>query len=401
MADSIKCPECHAEIPLSEVINHQIEEQLAARVAQGRAEDERRHKEALAAQAQELRVEFEGTKAEREAQLKERLEQKSSGELALLRAQVDEQKDDLKKFRERELGLLQEKEKLDKQKADLELEVARKLDTGRKKIAAEARETADEQHRLALREKEVEVEQMQKQIEDLRESVELARSGVRGEAQEREIEHVLRERFRADVIEPVKSGQRGADVLQTIRSPRGEACGTILWESKRARNWSPGWVGKLKHDQVEAKADVAVLVCDALPSNVRFMELHEGVWLVEFACVAAMAAALRECLIGVAQAHSIDLNRNTALDAIYDYLSSNEFGRRMSAAIDTFNDMRTDLHSERRVTEARWTKRAKQLDQLELNTAGMYGELQALMGAALPAVQTLELSPPVELREAS
>ena len=73
----------------------------------------------------------------------------------------------------------------------------------------------------------------------------------------------------------------------------------------------------------------------------------------------------------------------------------------MSAAIDTFNNMRSDLHSERRVTEVRWRKRATQLDQLELNTAGIYGELQALMGAALPAVEMLELTSPVELRPAS
>jgi hypothetical protein len=48
-----------------------------------------------------------------------------------------------------------------------------------------------------------------------------------------------------------------------------------------------------------------------------------------------------------------------------------------------------------------WTKRAKQIDALALNTAGMYGELEALMGTALPAIETLQLPPPVPLRSAS
>ena len=278
--------------------------------------------------------------------------------------------------------------------------MARRLDQERKQIAIEAREGAVEEHRLQLRQKEIEMEQMKRQIKDLQESAEQVRAGLRGEAQEREIEDVLREKFRSDRIDPVKSGTRGADVLQTVHSPRGECVGTILWESKRARNFANGWIPKLKDDQAAANADIAVLVCSALPANVTHMELVDGVWVVSFACVGSIASSLRQALIAVAQARSIDANRNDALTELYDYLTSNEFNRRMRAAVEAFIELKADLDSERRAMERLWNKRAKQIDALAANTAGMYGELEGLIGGALPAVELLELPAPVPLRSA-
>jgi hypothetical protein len=401
MADSIKCPECHAEIPLTEVISHQIEEQLTAQLARELSAREREFAAAAAEREEELRREFAETQAMREAQLQKRAEEKVAIELADLGTRVEEQEAQIRLARERELELLQQKRELDQEKEKLDLELARRLDEERQKIAFEVRQSAAEEHQLELRKKELQVEQMQRQIKELQESAEQTRAGLIGEAQEREIEDVLREKFRSDRIEPVKSGVRGADVLQSVYSPRGECCGKILWESKRARNWSNGWISKLKEDQAVAGADAAVLVCSALPNEVRHMELVDGVWVVGFAYAAAMASALRQGLIGIAQAKSIDANRNDGLHELYDYLTSNDFNRRVRTMVEAFIGMKSDLDSERRSMERIWTKRAKHLDALALNTAGMYGELEALIGTGLPPIDTLELPPPVPLRSAS
>jgi hypothetical protein len=69
--------------------------------------------------------------------------------------------------------------------------------------------------------------------------------------------------------------------------------------------------------------------------------------------------------------------------------------------VETFVEMRADLDLERRTTEKRWSKRATQLDQLASNIAGMYGDLEALMGTALPAVDLLELPEPTNLEIAA
>jgi hypothetical protein len=385
MADSIKCPSCNAEIPLTEVIAHQVAEKL------GRE---------LAAKETEIRRELEQAQAAHETELRKRAEEQVRTALADLGHRVEEQEAQLREAHARELRLLREKRELDEAKEKLELEVARRLDEGRARIAAETRRAEAEKHQLELRQKDIQLEQMQRQIQELQESAQQTRAGLLGEAQEREIEDVLRDRFRADRIEPVKSGVRGADVLQSVYSSRGERCGAILWESKRARNWSNGWTSKLKEDQAAAGADVAVLVSSALPSGVQHMEIVDGVWVVGPAYATCIAQALREGLIGIAHARSIDANRNDSLHEIYDYLTSSEFTRRVRSMVEVFVEMRSDLDSERRSMERMWSKRTKQLDALALNTAGMYGELEALIGTALPPIETLELAPPVRLRSA-
>jgi|tagenome__1003787_1003787.scaffolds.fasta_scaffold20817613_1 hypothetical protein len=409
MADSIKCPECRAEIPLSGVISHQIEEQLAAELAQRVAEARRELieaaseredalKAATAEREEQLLRDFAAEREAREARLREQAETAVATELADLRERSAEQDKALTEARERELALLQQKRQLDERAEGLALEVARQVEEERQRVAAEARQQAAEQHQIDLRKKDIAIEQMQRQITELKESSEQARAGLIGEAQEREIEDVLGERFRSDVIQPVKAGQRGADVLQSVMSRRSENCGKILWESKRAQNWSGGWIPKLKEDQAAAGADVAVLVCSALPRDVRHMELIEGVWVVSFACVTAIATSLREALISVSQARSIDANRNESGTRIYDYVTSGEFSRHVRGIIDNVVELKDGLDSERRSMERIWAKRAKQIEAIGLNTAGIYGDLEAVAGAALPAVEKLELPAPVPLR---
>jgi hypothetical protein len=393
MAGFIKCPECKAEIPLTEVIDQEIHEQLEHRLTLALRERDDAHATALEERERELRTTFDAERQGRDEQSRLRAERKVATDLAELQETLGERDAALKQAQERELALRREQRRLQEERQALDLEVARKVDTERKKIVTKAREDLAEAHHLELREKEIELEQMQRQIKELQESSQQRRSGLRGEALEREIEDVLRESFAHDRIDPIKAGTRGADVLQTVHQ-RGQVCGKILWESKRARNFSNGWIAKLKQDQAASNADFAVLVCATLPADVRLMEQIEGVWVIEAACVPALASALRDTLALVKQARSVDANRNDAMDAIYEYLTSPAFARRIRSAVEAFMEMKQELDLERRSMEKRWAKRATQLDQLALNTAGMYGELEALMGSALPTVDLLELPPP-------
>jgi len=393
MADFITCPKCGSKIPLTDVITHQIEEQLHVRLAQGLEEREREHAVALIAKELELRQAFDAAQAEHEAELVERAEKKVATDIADFEARIAEQTEELKEARKLELELRRAQRKLDQDREALDLEIARGIDKERKKVAEDATRSLNEDHRLKLAEKDLQLEQMQKEIKQLQQSSEQTRAGLLGEVLERDIEDVLRETFPHDTIIPIKAGVRGADVLQTVRSPRGQECGKILWESKRAQQWGNKWIGKLKQDQAAAKAEVGVIVSTTLPEAVQLMGSYEGVWVAETSCVVALATALRQGLLAVSQARSIDMNKNEALDAIYEYLCSNAFAIHIRSSVEAFIDMKTDLDSERRTMEARWSKRAKQLDQLALNTAGMYGELAGLMGTALPPVELLELPP--------
>ena len=140
---------------------------------------------------------------------------------------------------------------------------------------------------------------MQRQIEVLKQKAEQGSQQLQGEVQEMELESLLAAKFPTDLVEPVPKGEFGGDILHKVHSPSGQTCGSILWESKRARNWSDTWLGKLRNDQRAAKADVAVLVSRVLPKETVAFDFIDGVWVVEPRC----AVAGGDCLATVINRH--------------------------------------------------------------------------------------------------
>jgi hypothetical protein len=394
MTEPIKCPNCGSDVPLTDVIENQVEQQLQLRLKANADEAAAEKAEALKAQEAELRVAFTAENEAREAELRERAAAEVATDLADLQARVEEQDTALKKAQEQELEFRREKRKLEQERAALDLEVTRRVDSGLKQVAAEAAQQANEEHRLKLHEKDVQLEQMKRQIKELQESSEQMRAGLRGEVLERDLEDVLRERFFDDRIEPIKSGVKGADVVQVVRSRRGQECGSILWESKRAKAWSNAWISKVKEDQAEKRADVAVIVSTVLPADCDTMEWRDGVWIVEPSCAPAIATALRQTLLRLEHSRAIDINRNQARDALYEYLAGAEFRQWLVSLVEIVVEQRDDLESEKRAYAAKWRKREKQIERLAVTSAGMYGDLQGIMGPALATVDLLELEAP-------
>ena len=88
---------------------------------------------------------------------------------------------------------------------------------------------------------------MQRQIEVLKQKAEQGSQQLQGEVQEMELEALFVSKFPADLVEPVPKGEFGGDILHKVLSPSGQQCGTLLWESKRTKNWSDTWLGKLRN----------------------------------------------------------------------------------------------------------------------------------------------------------
>ncbi len=391
MSDSITCPKCQTEIPLTEAISSQVEERLRLEFEETRDAMVSEHVRALAEKDAELESLLAEARAEVTATAEARASEKVASELRDLSARVEEQASLRRDAEERELGLLKEKRALQDEREALQLEVERRLQAERTKIVSATTERLDEAHRLKLREKDLTLEQMGKRIDELQAAADQKRSGLQGEVLEREIEDVLREAFPADRIAPVKTGKRGADMLQHVRSPRGLECGSLLWESKNAKNWSNAWVEKLRSDQQAEKADVAIIVTAALPEGVHRMAPFNGVWVCDFASATTLATALRVALIEIVQARIVDANRAQALDEVYEYLCGKDFQHRITNTVNAALVMKSDLDAERRATERSLAKREKQIEMLLRNSAGMYGELQAIVGGALQPVAALEL----------
>jgi hypothetical protein len=61
----------------------------------------------------------------------------------------------------------------------------------------------------------------------------------------------------------------------------------------------------------------------------------------------------------------------------------------VEAIVESFVDMQKDLQAERRTAERQWSKREKQIHRVIANTAGMYGDLQGIIGTSLQTIPAL------------
>ncbi len=378
----ITCPKCGTKIPLSDAFTHEIEEKLHAQLELEMKKKDREHQEALVRERARL-----------EQQAKRHAEEASAVELKDMKDQLEEKSRQLESARQQELDLRKGKRELEERERNITLELDRKLDAERKRIWEEAGRKLAEDQRLKEAEKDKQLSDMRRQIEELKRKSELTSQQAQGEVLELELETILAQNFRSDGIEPVAKGVRGADIVQRVRDEAGRQCGTIIWESKRTKAWSDAWVQKLKDDQRAAKAELAVIVSAVLPKDVNRFGNYEGIWVADFESALGLATALRANLIEVTRASSSLQGKNDKMELIYAYLSGTGFKQRVEAIVESFVSLKSDLEAEKRSMEKIWAKRDAQIERVIKSTAGMYGDLQGIIGSALPEVKLLELPP--------
>ncbi|MFN0127986.1 MAG: DUF2130 domain-containing protein [Verrucomicrobiales bacterium] len=406
---TITCPKCGADIPFSEAVSHSVREQFEAdferRLAASNAALEAREQKlekaraSLAERAGNLesevstRLEQERSKLAAAAALE--AEEKLGLELKALKENFQSQKEKLKLAQAAELALLKQKQELEEAKEGLELKVRQTLDQERKKIAEKARMEGAEAERLKLADKDGVIKGLKEQIAALQQRAEQGSMQLQGESLELTLESDLRLAFSFDEVTEVKKGQRGADIVQRVRTRDGFDCGCLLWEAKRARNWSADWPEKLKDDQRAAKADLAVIVTTSLPEGVRGFGCVEGVWVSEPHLTIALASALRQGLLTAAVQRVQQANRADKAQALYDHLCGVEFRHHVEALVESFVGLRDQLEAEKRSFQKQWKEREQQLQKALNHIAMLYGGVQGIAGReALPEIRTLSLSGP-------
>jgi hypothetical protein len=239
-------------------------------------------------------------------------------------------------------------------------------------------------------EKDQTITAMQRQIEELKRRAEQGSQQLQGEVLELELEALLTAKFPRDTIRPVPKGEFGGDVLQRVVGPANQVCGTILWESKRTKNWSDGWLPKLREDQRAAKAEIAIIVSQALPKDVETFGLVDGVWVADPKVALAVAMSLRQTLIEVAGVRQASEGQQTKMEMVYSYLTGPRFRQRVQALVEAFSSMKEDLDREKKAITRQWAKREEQIDRVMQATVGMYGDLQGIAGRTLQEIEGLE-----------
>jgi hypothetical protein len=107
--------------------------------------------------------------------------------------------------------------------------------------------------------------------------------------------------------------------------------------------------------------------------------------------VLPLAGLIRRSLLQIAVAKQTAATKEESLEQLFGYLQSETFRHRFEAFAEGVEMMREDLAYERRVMERVWKKREMQITKMAQNSSRMYGELQGVMGNALPDIKLYSL----------
>jgi hypothetical protein len=339
----------------------------------------------------ELEQKLETEKKRLWAIAQEKAKEKLDVEFADMKKTLAEKDARIEEARQMELKFREQKRQLEEAQKNLEVEMARRLDRERLKIEEKMRDELGEESRKKLIEKEQQLEQMRKTIEDLKRKSEQGSMQVQGDAQEEDLKRLLTEAFPNDRIEDVPTGIRGADLVQYVKDAFGRDSGIILWESKNTKAWGGDWIKKLKEDQSLIKADIAIIASRMLPDDLKHFGWKEGVCVVDYKYAVAMASVLRIQLAELHKTRQSAVGKNEKMEYLYNYLAGNDFRTRMENIVLAFTSMQADLESEKRSMLRIWKKREMEIRRVVTSTAGLYGDLQGIIGASLQTIESLEL----------
>jgi hypothetical protein len=413
----IVCPECSHRIPLTESIaaplleaeRRDFQKKLAVREAEftRKAEDLRLQQEQLSKTREGIEEEIkERLKVERAqviaAEAKKARDQVAN-EFDAVRQQLSES-EQLLRARDAKLAeaqqaqaeALRKQRELDEKTREIDITIEKRVQASQAVLIAKARQDATDELKSQVWQKDTQIESLGRTVEELKRKLEQGSQQTQGEAFELELENLLRGKFPLDLIEPVAKGETGGDIVHTVNGQIGSPAGVILWELKNTKNWSDTWLPKLRDNKRSAKADIALIVSAALPKGVESFDLIDGVYVAHPRCAVPVALTLRQGLLEVTNARTTQAGQQSKAEQAYQYLTGSRFKQRIEAIVERFKDMRDDIDKERRFMLKAYAKREVQLSAMVDSTVGMVGDLQGIMGQAMPEIAAIDEPPMIE-----
>ena len=406
---TIACPKCGAKIDVSQILYHQVQEELKRefdekisrknKELEKKAESLEQEKEKLDNDREQIKKQInEGIKAKLDSEklrieksVREGIREETNEQIKSLQKELEQKSGQVRELNKTKAEIEKLKREKDELRDEVALEKEKEYSEKLKQERAKLQKQIDESSNLKIRELEKQLDDQKKLAEEMKRKAEQGSQQLQGEVQELELEDLLRAKFRHDMIEPVAKGEHGGDVLQRVVSPLGQQSGTIIWESKRTKAWSDSWLPKLREDQRAAKAEIAVMVSQALPKDVDLFDLVDGVYVTSPKAALAVALLLRQGLLETASARLASEGQQTKMEIMYHYLTGPRFRQRVQAIVEAFTTMQEDLDKEKKAITKQWAKREQQIERVMQSTVGMYGDLQGIAGKTMQEIEGLEL----------
>jgi len=392
----IKCPECGADINVSEVLYEQLEAQIKKnydkKVVKKDKELQTKYQE-IETVKKELEKEKDKLNELIEKQVKEKLKTEKTKIEKTIRQQIDEEKSEQLKSLETELQqkseqvkdfnkmkgelarIQREKSELkDKIEADAELKFNQLLLHEKEKIILSEKEKSSTE----LQKRDKLIDDLNKRLEDSLTKLEQGSNKLSGEVKENELRDYLRCNFPIDEIKDVPSGVTGADILQIVRNNVGQPSGLVLYERKQTQAFGKDWVSKLKNDGRQAKADICVIVTQAMPTDNKETHYRDGVWICNINDIKILTTLLRDGLIKQYSALASQTDKGTKMEMLYDYLRSNDFQNHIVGILDAFKKMDKSLQKEKEDALKKFAEREAHIFQAKQSVINFWGRVDGI-----------------------
>lgn len=405
MKNKIQCPNCGHNFDVEEALSGKLEAHFQAEyekkiaeqlnkfnIEKKKIEDEKRQ---LAQQKEEQDELLKNELAKMLKQEKSKIEKNAAEtfeqKIKLLEEENEKRKNENLQLKKKEVTLLKKEAELKEQQDELNLQMEKELLSRTKEIELKARAKERESFELEKVALLKQIEDNKKLAEEMKRKAEQGSMQLQGEVQELALEDLLSKTYPFDKIQEVPKGVRGADTIQIVLNSKQQSCGSIVYESKRTKSFSNDWIEKLKQDQIICKADIAVIVTETFPTDMERFGERNGVWICSFNEVKSLSFVLREMLI---KTHSVKLaqeNKGDKMELLYNYLTSNEFVQNIKRIVEVYDNMISQLNSEKKAMSKIWAEREKQIWVVQENISALFGSIKGITGKTLETADILQL----------
>lgn len=406
----VKCPKCNSEFALQSAhVSAQFEESIRKDIS---AEIQRREKELILQRNEfaQLSKKFEKEKEEftklidekvnrqmksREEFLKEsirkQIQEEKEAQLAELESELQRKSTQLIELNQTKAKLQQLSREMEEKEAQIHLKMETELTKRLSEMKSSVKLQIELESALKLKEKQNVIDSLKQKLQDATQRIEQGSMQMQGEMMELTVEEILREANPTDLIEEVKKGVNGFDAKQVIRF-NGKEIGSIGYEVKNTKNWSDGFIEKIKTDNLTSKCDLLVIVTKTLPKEMdgqRF-KLVNGVWITNIHYLADLSTLLRFGLLKVHQQRITQQNGDSKAHLLYAFLTSQECQALFNSMMDGLKKLEELNDEEEKKLQSLFKKRKKQLEQLMNHFISYYGTMKGISEDSIQDVEYLE-----------
>lgn len=232
-------------------------------------------------------------------------------------------------------------------------------------------------------EQDIKIKQLNKLLTEATRKAEQGSIQLQGEAQEVCIEQWLKKMFRDDEILEVNKGVKGGDCIHIVNH-NGNQCAKIYYESKRTKVFKSDWVDKLRKDMMMEKANVGVIITEAMPRGTKDLAYVNGIWICSYEASKSLCLVIREFVVKAYEVTAVTKGKDDKMEMLYDYLTGDEFRLNIETIFNKLAEMKMQIDKEKADTVKLWKKREELIESMIRSASGVCISIKQITGKRLP-----------------